>query len=194
MKIAFKALAALLIALHFLTFGSSLRADPLSNVNGLPPGEIFILGTRHLYDIKGQYDPSILAPLLDRLEKFNPDLIAIEALRGEDIAAMELRPAWNSEALNPYAYSQRAMGGIAQAELAVDWRMAQDAVVAGVNPDESNDSRTDAILHYLAAYDYYSALLTWYRGSTEFKEVFAESHGQLADHTGRMGFIDGDLW
>ena len=75
------ALAALLVALHSLAFASSLRADPLSNVNGLPPGEIFILGTRHLYDIKGQYDPSILTPLLDRLEKFNPDLIAIEEIK-----------------------------------------------------------------------------------------------------------------
>lgn len=182
MKIPIKVLAALLVALHALSVASSVHAEPLPNENGLPPGEIFILGTRHLFDIKDKYDSSILTPLLDRLEKFNPDLIAIEALRGEDIAAMELRPAWNNEALNPYAWSQRAMGGIAQAELAVDWRMAQTAVVAGVNADESNDSRTDAILHYLAAYDYFSALLTWYHGSVEFKAAFVEKNGELADH------------
>ncbi len=176
-----KVLAAVLAALSWLSLTPPLRAEPIANVNGLPPGEILVLGTRHLSDIKGKYDPSILAALMERLEQFKPDLIAVEALRGQDIAAMELQPARHSDALNPYAYTQRALGGIAQARLAINWGMAQDAVDAGMVVDQSDDSRADAILHYLAAYDYYSALLTWYRGTAEFKAGFSESNGQIAD-------------
>jgi hypothetical protein len=176
-----KVISVLLAALTWLSVALPLCAEPITNVNGLPPGEILILGTRHLSDIKGKYDPSILASLMDRLEQFKPDLIAVEALRGVDIAAMELQPVRHTQALNPYAYTQRAMGGIAQAKLAINWSMAQDAVDAGIVVGDSDDSRTDAILHYLAAYDYYSALLTWYRGSAEFKAAFSEKHGPVAE-------------
>ncbi len=185
MKNAFKAIAVLLVTFCWLPLALPLHAEPIANVKGLPPGEILVLGTRHLSDIKGKYDPSILTALMERLEQFKPDLVAVEALRGQDIAAMELQPARHSEALNPYAYSQRAMGGIAQAELAINWSMAQDAVDAGIVVAESDDSRTDAILHYLAAYDYYSALLTWYRGSDEFKAAFPEKNKQLAEDFAR---------
>lgn len=181
MKNSLKAVTAVLAALTWLSIALPLRAEPIANVNGLPPGEILIIGTRHLSAMKGEYDPSILAALLDRLEKFKPDLIAVEALRGEDIAAMELRPTRHNEALYPYAYAQRALGGMAQARLAVTWSVAQEAVDAGIDVDESDDTRMDAILHFLAAYDYYSALLTWYEGSAEFREAFAKENSQVAE-------------
>jgi len=174
-------LAAFLVLSVWLSFAPSLRAEPIANVNGLPPGEILILGTRHLSDIKGKYDPSILASLMDHLEQFKPDLIAVEALRGQDIAAMELQPVRHTDALNPYAYAQRALGGMAQAKLAINWSVAQDAVDAAIVVEDNEESRTDAVLHYLAAYDYYSALLTWYRGSAEFRAAFSEKNRQIAE-------------
>lgn len=186
LKLSYKTISAfLLAALIPLSLALPVRAEPIVNANGLPPGEIFVLGTRHLYDIKGKYDPSILAALMQHLEHFKPDLIAVEALRGRDIAAMELQPGRHAGALNPYSYSQRAMGGMAQAELAINWSMAQDAVDAGITVDDSDDSRTSAILNYLAAYDYYSALLTWFQGSSGFKSVFSESNKKVADDFAR---------
>jgi hypothetical protein len=175
-----KITVALLVALTSLSFALPLRAELIANANGLPSGEILVLATRHLSDIKGQYDPSILAPLFDRLVQFKPDLIAIEALRGEDIAAMELRPSRHNEALYPYSYAQRAMGGLAQARLGINWSAAQDRVDEGIVVDESDESRTDAVLHYLAAYDYYSALLTWHQGSADFKPAFSKENSQIA--------------
>jgi hypothetical protein len=180
-KHAVKFFAILLASVTWLSFALPLRAEPVANARGLPPGEILILGTRHLSDIKDKYDPSILASLMDRLEQFKPDLIAVEALRGQDIAAMELQPARHAEALNPYAYALRAMGGVAQARLAINWSMAQEAVDAGIVVADDDDSRTNAVLLYLAAYDYYSALLTWHRGSDEFKAAFSEANRYIAE-------------
>lgn len=185
MKNSLTTLSVLLVAFTCLAGAQPLRAEPITNVNGLPPAEILILGTRHLYDIKDKYDPSILAALLERLEEFNPDLIAIEASRGREIAAMELQPARHSDALNPYAYAQRSLGGVAQARLAVNWSVAQDVVDAGIEVGQDDESRTDAILHYLAAYDYFTALLIWYRGSDEFKASFSENNKSVADEFAR---------
>jgi hypothetical protein len=180
-KIVLNVICVLLAAITLLSVAPRLHAEPVANVNGLPPAEILILGTRHLSDIKGQYDPSILTSLMDRLETFNPDLIAVEALRGEDIAAMELRPTRHNEALFPYAYLQRALGGIAQAKLAITWSKAQEIVDEGIDIDDSDDARADAVLHYLAAYDFHTALLTWYRGDADFRDAFAEENGPIAE-------------
>jgi hypothetical protein len=176
-----KAISVLLAALTLRSVASPLHAEPIANENGLPPAEILVLATRHLSDIKGKYDLSILGPLLNRLETFDPDLIAIESLRGEDIAAMELRPARHTEALFPYAYLQRALGGIAQAKLALNWSAAREVVDKGIEVDQHESTRTDAILHYLAAYEFHSALLTWYAGSAEFREAFANENSQIAE-------------
>jgi len=47
------------------------------------PSQVLVLGTLHLDEIDG-FDPAVLDPLLDRLASFNPAIITIEALSGEE--------------------------------------------------------------------------------------------------------------
>src|SRR5690606_10253526 len=47
------------------------------------PAQVLVLGTLHLDEVEG-FDPSVLDPLLDRLASFNPSIITIESLTGEE--------------------------------------------------------------------------------------------------------------
>ena len=58
-----------------------------------PRAKVLVLGSSHLAQIPGGFDPAALAPLMDRLAAFNPDIITIEALSGEDCDRMARLPA-----------------------------------------------------------------------------------------------------
>lgn len=48
-----------------------------------PRTEVLVLGTFHLSEHAGEFEPEALGPLLDRLEAFAPEVITIEAVSGE---------------------------------------------------------------------------------------------------------------
>ena len=52
------------------------------------PTRVLVLGSPHLSGAPDDFDPAVLAPLLDRLARFDPDIIAIEAMSGESVDAL----------------------------------------------------------------------------------------------------------
>ena len=58
--------------------------------------QILVLGTPHLSGTPDDWDPAVLAPLLDRLAAFRPDAITIEALPGRQVAQL-----WQYRAIHP---------------------------------------------------------------------------------------------
>jgi hypothetical protein len=60
------------------------------------PTRVLVLGSPHLSGTPKDFKPDVLAPLLDRLARFGPDIIAIEALPGESIDSL-----WRYRAIYP---------------------------------------------------------------------------------------------
>lgn len=53
-----------------------------------PRAQVLVLGSKHLSQLPAGFDPKTLAPVLDRLAAFRPDIITIEALSGEECDLM----------------------------------------------------------------------------------------------------------
>lgn len=49
-----------------------------------PRSQVLVLGTVHLSELPVGFDAKALNPLLDRLARFKPGIITIEALSGEE--------------------------------------------------------------------------------------------------------------
>lgn len=172
-----RSFAAAMLAV--LTAAPALHASPVENEIGLTPSSVFILGTKHLSGIKGEYELSILDGLIGRLEVLNPDLIAIEALDGLSVAAMAQRPDAHGETLNIYGRFQLKFAQKAQFATGKDFATAY-ADIQRNSPDcSSAGDFNPCILTYLAAYDYYSALLQWHKASPENRENFGKEFGDI---------------
>lgn len=52
------------------------------------PAEVLVLGTTHLSGLPPSTDPKIFQPLIDKLARFKPQIITIEALSGETCDAL----------------------------------------------------------------------------------------------------------
>ena len=46
--------------------------------------QVLVLGTMHLSQLPHAVDPKLFGPLLDRLARFNPQIITVEGLSGEE--------------------------------------------------------------------------------------------------------------
>lgn len=58
-----------------------------------PRAQVLVLGTVHLDAMPKEFDPKALAPVLDRLAAFKPDIITIESLPGEECDMAARNPA-----------------------------------------------------------------------------------------------------
>lgn len=123
-----------------------------------------VLGTCHLErDLKGSFNPSMLKHLLDQLEAFKPDVIAVEARSGEHLREFVLLPRTperEKEFLASHAHILK-LGQAAQAHLRLDaFQAAKATHEGGLKPARR------ALLH-LAGYDLPNALLYWGASSAE---------------------------
>lgn len=53
------------------------------------PAEVLVLGTMHLSDLTRSTDPRIFQLLIDRLARFNPQIITVEGLSGEECDTLQ---------------------------------------------------------------------------------------------------------
>ena len=65
--------------------------------------KVMTLGSFHLSERQG-FDPVWLAPLLDRLAAYRPDIITIEAVSGEQCAMMKANPDAYGETFDSYCW------------------------------------------------------------------------------------------
>ena len=130
------------------------------------PTQILVLGTPHLSGTPEDWNPATLEPLLERLARFQPDVITIEALPGPSIASLwrdraifgDTGASYGGRILTVAAAAQVATGlDLAEAEAEARRRMA--ALLAQPAPAERR--RLAAL--FAAAGDPNSALVQWWR-------------------------------
>lgn len=72
-----------------------------------PRTQVLVLGTVHLSQMPEGFDRASLAPVLDRLAAFKPDIITIEALSGEQCDLVARHPAIYGGADGPASYCRK---------------------------------------------------------------------------------------
>ena len=157
-----------LVGVLGMVFGPSSQAqaqaidlrgvDPALN---LEPTQVMVLGTAHLAAIDG-LEARHIAPLIDRLMTFNPQVITIEGVPGETCEMMRLYPSEYAAALDNYCFDfapfrAESMLDMGQAAARIrtllsDWPEAPSA-----------EQRRDLAAAFLAAGEPYSALVQWWR-------------------------------
>lgn len=85
----FAALLALAVAPSFAPAAPAF--DPRLHKNEIAgrPAEVMVLGTTHLSGLPASTDPKIFQPLIDKLARFAPQIITVEALSGEECDTLQ---------------------------------------------------------------------------------------------------------
>jgi hypothetical protein len=130
------------------------------------PTQIFVLGTPHLSGTAEDWDPAALEPLLERLARFQPDVITIEALSGQAVSALwRYRPVYGETATD---YGGRIMIMAASASVGTGLDMPEAEAEARrllrawpEAPAPAQRRRLAAL--FAAAGDPHSALVQWWR-------------------------------
>lgn len=128
--------------------------------------QILVLGTPHLSGTPDGWDPAVLEPLLARLAAFRPDVITIEALSGQQLAAL-----WQYREIYPdtaRSYGARLMMVTAAGSAGTGLDMAQAEAEARrmllswpAAPSPAQRRRLAAL--FATAGDPHSALVQWWR-------------------------------
>lgn len=131
---------------------------PLNKGVAGPRTQVMVLGTPHLSGWPKDYAPSKLAPLLDRLARFKPDIITIEALSGEECDALARYPALYPGVWDQYCWdtepARKATGlGVPEAMAAVEKALT--------SPTRTPAERRRLAALFSAANDRTSALVQW---------------------------------
>ncbi len=164
----------LAIALNLAFAAAALGLEPAVplSCDTLPRAErtqILVLAGPHLESmLDQQVDLGLLDPLLAALERFAPDLIAIERLPGETVDAwLQASPRYDAM-LNSFAPKARRVGGAAQKAAGLTY---QEALTEGENLIQSmmrskeavveSSLRARAALLLAALHDFTSAALQW---------------------------------
>ncbi|OWK32537.1 DUF5694 domain-containing protein [Sphingomonas mucosissima] len=127
-----------------------------------PASEVLVLGTPHLSSMPNAFRPEYLAPLLDRLAAWKPQVITIEALSGPQCDHLRRFAALHANAADDYcpdvAAEQKALGlDMAGATLAIE----QTLNAWPADPSAGQRRRLAAL--FLAGGDPASAYVQWLR-------------------------------
>jgi hypothetical protein len=126
-----------------------------------PRAKVLVLGTVHLSQQPKSFNPASLAPLLDRLAAYKPQIITIEALSGESCALMASEPSiYEPKDVATYCRSTR------QAQIAtgldVNSAVAQVSIALRAWPaNPTSAQRRHLAALFMAAGDDASALTQW---------------------------------
>jgi hypothetical protein len=145
------------------TFTAATPAfDPRSHKRELAgtPAQVLVLGSPHLSQLSNKLDPKLLAPLLDRLARFKPDVIAIENISGEQCDTLERFKSQHGDAWDSYCWDtneiEKATG------LNVDSALAEvDRTLAAWPEAPTAAQRRRLAMLFIAANDRSSAQVQW---------------------------------
>jgi hypothetical protein len=127
------------------------------------PAEVLVLGTFHLSGLPTSTDPQVFQPLLDRLARFKPQIITVEALSGEECETLQrFKSVHGADTWETYCVDtssiQKATGlDVPTATTEVDRTLA--AWPAAPTPAQ----RRHLAMLFLAANDRASATVQWLR-------------------------------
>jgi hypothetical protein len=125
------------------------------------PSRILNLGSAHLRQLDPIPDRATLAPLIDRLVAFRPDIITQEGVSGEQCEMMRRTPAIYGGGLD-YCWDAADVAAAIGME-APAARMAIETTLAGWPDEPSADQRRQLARLFIAAHDRTSALVQWWR-------------------------------
>lgn len=148
------------------TFAAGTPAfDPRAHKNEIAgqPAQLLVLGTTHLSELPASTDPGIFQPLLDRLARFNPGIITVEGLSGEECdTLLRFKPQHGADTFDTYCWPtddiEKATGlNVSQAQ-----DQADRALAAWPSSPTPAHRRHLAML-FIAANDRASAMVQWLR-------------------------------
>lgn len=153
--------------------------------------QVLVLGTQHLRVLGDAFSPSLLSALLDGLQKFEPEVIAVEALPPGEIDRLA-RSATDStgplgQILAAFAGDRVRYGQEAQAVLGLTYEEAAAAADSTLHAgaSASPEARRLLTLRLLAAYDLASSLLQWSYLSAEDRVSDGVVSREIADFLSR---------
>jgi len=124
------------------------------------PARVLVLGTPHLSQLPEPLDPKLLDPLLDRLARFKPDVITVEALSGEECETLRRFKVQHAGAWDDYCLAtdeiEKATG------LSVEAAAAEaDRALASWPANPTSGQRRKLAMLFLAANERASAMVQW---------------------------------
>jgi hypothetical protein len=142
---------------------ASPRMELADLLNDTLSKKVLVLGTSHLNVLGKSFNRVALDSLLAVVERYRPQIVAIEAMPPELIGSLENEGGNARVIVEAFSAKQIKRGQSMQQVLNTSRRQAQSIadslfLVSG-SPDISR--RLNHIAYSLASYDYYSALLQW---------------------------------
>lgn len=156
-------LTSLLIAASAQAFAAGTPAyDPRIHKAELAgqPAQVLVLGSPHLSQLPTKIDPELLGPLLDRLARFKPDVIAIEGISGEQCELLKQFKWQHADAWDTYCWDtadwEKSTGlTVAQASKEIE------ATLASWPTKPTATQRRHLAMLFIAANDRPSAQVQW---------------------------------
>jgi hypothetical protein len=166
------AISALSLAGIVLSFTQCATSQsPLSRLKRIIPykdcTQVVVLATFHFRE---EVKPSMLGKLIEKLEAFEPDVIAIEVLPGDRVHEIELRSnatMVHEEVVNTFMGAHLDLGHRAQKLLGIDCIQARKNIAGNPLPFRTPEEMRNKVLQYLAAYEWPTALLAWLYASSD---------------------------
>lgn len=127
------------------------------------PARLLVLGTTHLSELPASTDPRIFQLLIDRLARFNPKIITVEGLSGEECDTLQrFKPQHGADTWDTYCWPtddiEKATGlNVSQAQAQADRALA--AWPSSPTPAQ----RRNLAMLFIAANDRASAMVQWLR-------------------------------
>ncbi|MEN5209570.1 DUF5694 domain-containing protein [Stenotrophomonas terrae] len=124
--------------------------------------EVAVLGTMHLARLPETFDPSSLAPLIDRLAAWRPQAIAIEVVSGQQCDTLRRYPVRYALTVNDYCPDLSAAAKATGLDVAAA-NAAADTMLAAWPAQPTPAQRRDLAAKFLAGGERESALVQWLR-------------------------------
>lgn len=127
------------------------------------PAQLLVLGTTHLSSLPASTDPRIFQPLLDRLARFNPKIITVEGLSGEECdTLLRFKPQHGADTWDTYCWPtgeiEKATGlNVSQAQ------DQADRALADWPSSPTPAQRRHLAMLFIASNDRASAMVQWLR-------------------------------
>lgn len=127
------------------------------------PAEVLVLGTMHLSGLPTSTDPRLFNALIERLARFDPQIITVEGLSGEECETLrQFKPQHGADTWDTYCWPtdefEKATGlNVSQADAEAD------TTLANWPSSPTAAQRRRLAMLFLAANDRGSAMVQWLR-------------------------------
>lgn len=127
------------------------------------PAQVLVLGTTHLSGLPKSTDPHLFNALIERLARFNPEIITVEGLSGEECETLrQFKPQHGADTWDTYCWPTDEMENATGLNVSQADAEAEKALAAWPASPTAAQRRHLAML-FLAANDRGSAMVQWLR-------------------------------